>query len=74
MKNIVEVLRHKELELERIQGEISALRLALRLVAEDGDDLADHGTFGHPLAATGTSADSRVKEISSGSNPRSQFP
>jgi len=37
MKNIFDVLRQKEAELQQIQREIEALRVAARLLAEDGD-------------------------------------
>jgi hypothetical protein len=35
MKNIHDVLRQKELEIQQIQREIEALRLAARLLADD---------------------------------------
>ena len=71
MKSLVEVLRQKELELQRIQSEIDALRIALRLVAEEGE------TYGHPSAPTGTlseSRETRVTEITAGPNATRQFP
>ena len=68
MKNIVEVLKQKEEELQRIQVEVEALHLAIRLVSEDGD------AYGHPLAATGTSSESRMKEKSTGPTATRQFP
>jgi hypothetical protein len=37
MKNIYEVLRQKELELQQLQKDIEALRVAARLLADDGD-------------------------------------
>jgi hypothetical protein len=37
MKNIHDVLRQKELEIQQIQREIEALRLAARLLADDTD-------------------------------------
>ena len=37
MKNIYEVLRRKEAELQELQKDIDALRLAVRLLAEDDD-------------------------------------
>ena len=36
MKNIFEVLRSKEQDILRIRKEIEALRIAVRLLAEDG--------------------------------------
>ena len=37
MKNIYEVLRQKELELQQLQKDIEALRVAARLLADDSD-------------------------------------
>jgi len=37
MKNIFDVLRQKEAELLQMQKEIEALRVAARLLAEEGD-------------------------------------
>ena len=68
MKNIVEVLRHKEKELQQVQSEIDALRVAMRLMSEDGD------THALSLESTGTSPESRVREISTGSAATRQFP
>jgi hypothetical protein len=41
MKNIYDVLRQKEAELQQIQKEIEALRVAARLLAEEGDPRAE---------------------------------
>lgn len=68
MKDIIEVLRQKEMELRQVQVEIEALRVAIRLMSEDGDN---HGLS---LAPTGTSPESRVKEISSLTSATRQFP
>lgn len=68
MKNIVEVLRQKETELQQIQVEIEALRIAIRLVSEDGDNPE------RSLATSGTSSESRVKEISTSPTAIRQFP
>jgi hypothetical protein len=71
MKSLVEVLRQKELELQQIQSEVDALRIALRLVSEDGE------TYGRPLAPAGTlseSREARVTEITAGPNATRQFP
>jgi hypothetical protein len=68
MKNLVEVLKQKEQELQQIQTEVDALRLAMRLVSEDGDNHA------RSLAPTGTSSEARIKEINMGSAPTRQFP
>ncbi len=37
MKNIYEVLRQKELEVQQLQKDIEALRIAARLLADDTD-------------------------------------
>jgi hypothetical protein len=37
MKNANEVLRRKELEIERVKGEIEALRVAAKLLRDKGD-------------------------------------
>ena len=69
MKNIVEVLKQKEKELTKVQAEIDALRIAMRLMSEDGDN---HSLS---LEATGTeSRESRVMEISTGTAGTRQFP
>ncbi|MFB3916859.1 MAG: hypothetical protein ACE14M_09020 [Terriglobales bacterium] len=38
MKNIHEVLRQKEADLQRVQKEIEALRIVLRLIADESDE------------------------------------
>ncbi len=37
MKNIYDVLRQKESEVQQLQKEIEALRVVARLLADDGD-------------------------------------
>lgn len=37
MKNVYEVLRSKELEIEKLQTEIQALRIAAPLLSDDAD-------------------------------------
>ena len=71
MKSIVEVLKQKEAELQQIQIEVEALRVAMRLMSEDGDGSA------RSLAPVGAPSESRkphVEETSTGSNPTRQFP
>jgi hypothetical protein len=68
MKNLVDVLRQKEAELQQIQADINALRTALRLVSEEGEN------YGRPLAPTGTSSESRITEITMGPSATRQFP
>jgi hypothetical protein len=65
MKNITEVLREKEAQLQQVQMEVDALRVAMKLLSEDGDN------HGRSLAPTGTEA--RVQEIKNSSSSR-QFP
>jgi hypothetical protein len=43
MKNIDEVLRKKEFDLEYLQREVEVLQIAARLLAEDGDADASNG-------------------------------
>lgn len=68
MKNIVEVLKHKEAALQQLQNEVEILRRALSLLSEEGD--MPVGV--RPLAQTGTDlrAKAAVAEMAS---PR-QFP
>ena len=69
MKNIVEVLRQKEAELQQLQGEVEALRVAIRLLSDDP------GSSGRVSALTGTSSEPRVKEILTAPDaPARQFP
>ncbi len=37
MKNIYDVIRQKELDMQQLQKEVEALRLAARILADDGD-------------------------------------
>lgn len=66
MKNIDDVLRQKETELQQIQSEINALHIAMRLMSEDGE------TRGRQFQSTGT--EGRVQEIKSGPAVSRQFP
>lgn len=71
MKSLVDVLRQKEIELQQIQAEVDALRVALRLVSEEGEN------SGRPLTLAGTlseSRESRVTEIHTGTAATRQFP
>ena len=43
MKNIFDVLKQKEAELQQIQKEIEALRVAARIMQEDGEPRGDAG-------------------------------
>ncbi len=48
MKNIYDVLRQKEAELQQLQKEIEALRIAARLLSDDNEARADNA--GRPTA------------------------
>ena len=52
MKNIYEVLRQKDAEIQQLQRDVMVLRIAARLLAEDGDaDVADgRSSISTPLA------------------------
>ncbi len=41
MKNLYDVLKQKETELQQLQKEIEALHIAARLLADDGDARAE---------------------------------
>jgi hypothetical protein len=67
MKNIVEVLRQKEAELQQLQGEVDALRVAIRILSDVPEN------SGQVPASAGS--ESRVKEILTVSDaPARQFP
>lgn len=52
MKNIYEVLRQKELELQQLQKDIEALRVAARLLADDNDvEVASSRSIGSSVAS-----------------------
>jgi hypothetical protein len=69
MKNIVEVLKQKEAELQQLQVEVEALRVAIRLVSEDPEDSV------RISAPAGPSFESRVKETPKVSDATTrQFP
>lgn len=56
MKNIYDVLKQKEAQIEQLQAEIEALKIAARLLADDGDVLevsrpAAPAVAGVPLAS-----------------------
>jgi hypothetical protein len=49
MKNIYEVLRQKELEIQQLQRDIEALRVAARLLADDSEA---ETSISRPLASS----------------------
>jgi outer membrane protein TolC len=57
MKNINEVLKQKEAELQQVQREVEALRLAIRLLSEESDPRLEM----RPLTPTATMPDPRPK-------------
>jgi hypothetical protein len=81
MKNIYEVLRQKELEIQQLQKDIEALRVAARLLADDGEiEPKTAGTGPQPMRTsvpTAATASPRPAEAgysaSSGAGVR-QFP
>jgi hypothetical protein len=66
MKNIIDVLRQKEAELQQLQNEVEVLRVAASLLSEQGDPELE--TF----AATGT--DGAVTGAPMGVARKRQFP
>jgi hypothetical protein len=75
MKNIFDVLRQKEAELQQIQKEVEALRVAARLLSDESEARAE--AVVRPPAPTlpGPIAAPRAKEVATGfdTSPR-QFP
>ncbi|HEX8927126.1 MAG TPA: hypothetical protein VF786_15105 [Terriglobales bacterium] len=69
MRNIVEVLKQKQSDLEQLQTEIEILRRAVSLLSEEAEDPRSETAT---LGKTGT--DSRIKgAVADISSPR-QFP
>ena len=69
MKNIVEVLRQKEAELQRLQGEVEALRVAIRILSDEAESSA------RGAVPAGTLPEFRVKEsLTVPDAPARQFP
>jgi len=62
MKDINEVLRRKEMDLQQIQKEVEALRVAARLLSEDAEAAAAFA----PRAATPVSYAAPARAASSG--------
>jgi hypothetical protein len=61
MKNIYEVLKQKEAQIQQIQKEIEALKIAARLLADDGEIERPVSPViaGTPLASVSRVASSR---------------
>jgi hypothetical protein len=78
MKNIYEVLRQKELELQQLQKDIEALRVAARLLADDNDaETASSRSMGSVAAPRISTAASAVGKPAEAMNPPTgirQFP
>lgn len=68
MKNIVEVLKQKEAEIQQLQRDIEILRLAFPLLSEDGDQRLE----GRVL--TGTAPEARAKGVVAEIGSQRQFP
>ncbi len=58
MKNIYDVLRQKEAELQQLQKEIEALRIAARLLADEGEVRAESAA--RPTAVASSAAPLRA--------------
>jgi hypothetical protein len=52
MKNIYEVLRQKELEVQQLQKDIEALRVAARLLADDSEAETKVSSGPQPMRTT----------------------
>ena len=79
MKNIYEVLRQKELEIQQLQKDIEALRVAARLLADDGDVETKVGTGPQPMRTAVTPAATTPRPAEAGYSASSsagvrQFP
>lgn len=60
MKNIYEVLKQKESQIQQLQREIEALKLAARLLAEDGEAETNARPMSAVVAGTPLAAAPRV--------------
>lgn len=76
MRNIFDVIRQKESQIQDIQKELEALRLAARLLAEDEKVEADTPKLRMAAGASMPSASSPLKTDSEIllSSPRRPFP
>jgi hypothetical protein len=74
MKNIFDVLKQKEAELQQIQKEVEALRTAARLLTDESETRAEAMIRPAPVPAGPVPAP-RAKEVAAGfdASPR-QFP
>lgn len=68
MKNIIDVLKQKEAEIQRLQKDVEVLRLALPLLSEEGEQRSEE------RALTGTSPDARSKGVVAEMGGQRQFP
>jgi hypothetical protein len=64
MKDVYELLRSKELEMETLAVEIEALRVVAPLLSDDGDS----GNDSTPVAATRWPAPPRSIQVPKGAN------
>ena len=71
MKNINDVLREKELQLQQVQKEIDALKLAMRLLTEESGPVAPENPR---LAVPVTVPDAKLKDSVAGMPSPSRFP
>jgi len=72
MKNIFDVLRQKEAELQQIQKEIEALRIAARILSDEGEPRLEPAIRSGAMPA-GPVAAPRPKDGPFDATPR-QFP
>lgn len=66
MKNIYDVLKQKEAQIEQLQSEIEALRVAARLLADDDDVLEVSRTSGTVVAGTPLASVTRMSARDNG--------
>jgi hypothetical protein len=71
MKNIIDVLKQKEAELQRLRNEVEVLRAATQLLSEEGDPRVEPP---ENLAATGTAPEAQGKPAAMGVVRGRQFP
>ena len=70
MKNIFDVLRQKESDLQQLQKEIEALRLASRILVEEGAEEAPKPIRGAVPASSGNGSEAEAAS----NTPFRQFP
>jgi hypothetical protein len=76
MKNLQEVLRQKELELQRLEKEVEALRIAAQLLSEEEETTEATNVARVAAASAGGTLPKAAGEVYSAAwgNPPTQFP